>query len=732
MRLHPNTIEAVKERSDIVDVVSERVALKKQGREYVGLCPFHDDKSPSMTVSPAKQFYYCFSCGAGGNAIKFLMELDKRSFTDVVMELAQKAQVPVQTLEPEKGQELQRQLSERDRLYEVMAIASKFYEHALHQVQGHHALTYLTEKRKLAPDVIQDFQLGYAPGGWDTLFRYLTEQKQFPVSVVEAAGLIVPRKSGQGFYDRFRDRLMIPICDPQGRVIGFGGRGLTDDAKPKYLNSPETALFDKGRMLFGLDKAKQTIAQRDGAIVVEGYFDVIALHAAGLSNAVAALGTALSATQVRLLLRFTESKRVILNFDADGAGQRATERAIGELETLAYNGDVQLRVLNLPGGKDADEYLQSHSPSAYFQLLDEAPLWLDWQIELALQGRDLRQADQFQGAIAELVKLLGKLPNPALRSHYTRVCAERLGMQDSRFTLQLEQDLRSQIKGQRWPGKSKKWQRPADTSLRECAEAELLRIYLHCPDHRPNVKAVLEERELEFAMSHHRFLWRQILRLEQNWADLGPTVDDALDFRAELLGSPEFSSEDLLPIQPLLNLDETGRLDLTRPELSLRSAAAAMESLSCAKRCRYLLDAWLHSYLHYQVLTEKYQEFLETGELDLAFFTPGDAGAPSPLAKVIDLHTRRPLPGSGGTPLTQGSLALAPQKQPTIHSAEELEAALDKAFNQQQTHLDDYHRDRQYLHQLTQQRQTSYDDLTRYPAALELGNEDDGESGESE
>ena len=725
MRLHPNTIEAVKERADIVDVVSERVALKKQGRDFVGLCPFHDDKSPSFTVSPTKQFYYCFSCQAGGNSIKFLMELDKRSFTDVVMELAQKNQVPVQTVEPEKRQELQRQLSERDRLYEVMAIAAKFYEHALHQVQGHHALTYLTEKRKFSPAVIQQFQLGYAPGGWDTLLRYLTEQKQFPVSVVEAAGLIVPRKSGQGFYDRFRDRLMIPICDPQGRVIGFGGRGLTDDAKPKYLNSPETPLFDKGRMLFGLDRAKGAIAKRDGAIVVEGYFDVIALHAAGLNNAVAALGTALSAAQVKLLLRFTESKRVILNFDADGAGQRATERAIGELETLAYNGDVQLRVLNLPGGKDADEFLKSHSASAYFQLLDKAPLWLDWQIELALAGQDLRQADQFQGAIANLVKLLGKLPNPALRSHYTRVCAERLGQQDSRFTLQLEQDLRSQVKGQRWQGRSKKWQRPADTSLREVAEGQLLQIYLHCPGHRPMVRAVLEERELEFGMSHHRFLWRQILRLEQNWAELGATDEDVLDFRAELLGSPEFSSEDLLPIQPLLNLDEKGRLELARPELTVRSAAAAMESLSCAKRCRYLLDAWLNSYLKYQILTQKYQEFLESGELDLDFFTPGQDEDASPLAKVIDLKTRRSLPNKGGGLANQGSLALAPQVQPMIRNEEELEAALDRAFNQQQGNLEDYHRDRQYLHQLTQQRQTTYDDLAQYPAAPDSNSTED-------
>ena len=302
-RLHPETIEAVRERADIVDIVSEHVVLKKQGKDFVGLCPFHDDKSPSFSVSPGKQFYYCFSCGAGGNTFKFLMELGKRPFADVVLDLARRYQVSVRTLEPAKRQELQRQLSLREQLYEILAVTAKFFEHALRQSDGEAAMTYLNASRRLKQETIQQFQLGYAPGGWQTLYGFLVEQKRYPVDLVEKAGLIAPRQSGSGYYDRFRDRLIIPIHDIQGRVIGFGGRTLTDE-RPKYLNSPDTELFDKGKTLFGLNLAKAAIAKQDRAVVVEGYFDVIALHAVGISNAVAALGTALNIAQVRQLLRY--------------------------------------------------------------------------------------------------------------------------------------------------------------------------------------------------------------------------------------------------------------------------------------------------------------------------------------------------------------------------------------------------------------------------------------------
>ncbi|MEB3172249.1 MAG: DNA primase, partial [Cyanobacteriota bacterium] len=397
-RLHPRTIEAVKERADIVDVVGEHVVLKKKGREFVGICPFHDDKSPSMTVSPAKQFYYCFSCGAGGNAIKFLMELQRISFSEVVLELARKYQLPVETLDGPQQERLRQQLSRREQLHRVMTLACGFFRSQLQQSEGQAALDYLKGNRGLLPATIEAFELGYAPDRWDGLLQHLQQVEGLDPTLLEAAGLIVPRKGGDGFYDRFRGRLMVPIKDRQGRVIGFGGRSL-DGSEPKYLNSPETELFEKGKHLFGLDKAAEAIRKDDRAVVVEGYFDVIALHAAGITNAVAALGTALSSQQITQLCRCCDGKRLILNFDADGAGVRAAQRAIGEVEQLALQGQLELRVLQLPAGKDPDEYLKAHGAGDYRSLLDQAPVWLDWQIEQVLAGLDLSRSDQFQQAV---------------------------------------------------------------------------------------------------------------------------------------------------------------------------------------------------------------------------------------------------------------------------------------------------------------------------------------------
>lgn len=584
-RLHPDTVEDVKQRVDIVDVVSEHVVLRKRGKDYTGLCPFHDDKSPSFSVSPGKQFYYCFSCGAGGNAIKFMMEIGKRSFADVVLDLARRYQVPVKTLEPAQRQELQRQLSLREQLYEVLALTGKFFEHALRQPDGQAAFTYLREKRQLQEETIQQFQLGYAPGGWQTLYGYLVEQKRYPVELVEKAGLIVPRQEGRGYYDRFRDRLMIPIHDLQGRTIGFGGRSLGDE-QPKYLNSPETELFDKGKTLFALDKARATIAKQDRAVVVEGYFDVIALHASGITNAVASLGTALSITQVKLLSRYTESKQIVLNFDADSAGSKATERAIGEVADLAYQGEVQLRVLNIPTGKDPDEFLKTHSAEEYQDLLDAAPLWLDWQIQQTLATADLSQADQFQASVQEIVKLLGNLPNATLRTHYIHRCAELLSQGNARLTMQLEQDLRLQVRGQRWHGRSQKWQRPGDRSLLEESEAQLLRLYLHLPDYRVPIKTALEERDLDFSLSHHRFLWQQILELE---ADRG--AGDATDLISRLQDCYT-DAEWFTLIQPLFQLDEKSQRDLLRAPLVIRTAMGCLERIMCEKRRRHFLDLW--------------------------------------------------------------------------------------------------------------------------------------------
>lgn len=625
-RLHPDTVEEIKQRADIVDVVSEYVVLRKRGKDYVGLCPFHDEKTPSFTVSPTKQIYYCFGCQAGGNSIKFLMELGKNSFAEVVLDLARRYQVPVQTLEPEQRQELQRQISLREQLYEVLASAGQFYQHALRQSQGKKAYEYLQTNRQLQEATIQQFGLGYAPAGWETLHRYLVEDKHYPVQLVEKAGLIKPRKEGSGYYDVFRDRLMIPIRDIQGRVIAFGGRTLTDE-QPKYLNSPETELFSKGKTLFALDQAKGGISQSDQAIVVEGYFDAIALYAAGITNAVASLGTALSIEQVKLILRYTESKQLVLNFDADKAGNIAAERAIGEIADLAYKGEVQLKILNIPDGKDADEYLYTHTAEDYRELLTNAPLWLDWQIQQITHNRDLKQATDFQQVTQQIVKLLRNIANSDTRNYYVSHCAEILSLGDARLIPLRVENLLTQIS----PATSaysqplttkKQWTNgktthsplptPHSPNLLELAEALLLRIYLHCPEQREIVIETLEERDLEFSLSHHRYLWQKILEL----------TGEEIDLISSLQNQYLELSEQIELVSHLFYVDEIRKKEMLRTHQVVQAAIACMERVLREKRYRHFLELWQQTdaeaepekwQLYYQSF---YTEKLRLQELD--------------------------------------------------------------------------------------------------------------------
>jgi DNA primase len=595
----------VKERADIVDVVGEHVLLKKKGRELVGICPFHDDTSPSMTVSPAKQIYYCFSCGAGGNAIKFLMEFQRASFSDVVLELARRYQLPVETLEGPQQERLRQQLSRRDLLHRVLTLAAGWFAAQLRAPEGADALRYLKVSRGLSETTLADFQLGYAPNRWDGLLTHLAAVEGFGPELLEAAGLVVARKGGEGFYDRFRHRVMVPIRDRQGRVIGFGGRSL-DGAEPKYLNSPETEVFAKGQHLFALDRAADPIRRADLAVVVEGYFDAISLHAAGITHAVAALGTALSRQQITQLCRCCDSKRLVLNFDADRAGVRAAERAIGEVEHLALQGQLDLRVLQLPDGKDADDYLRLHGAGNYRALLEGAPLWLDWLIEQELVGRDLSRSDQFQQAVAALVALLGKLPQSAVRSRYMQTVAERLSGGQVRLAQQLEADLRLQVKGQRWHGRASRWDTPAAAGIQERAEAEILQLYLHCPQLRGEIRRHLRSWEQEdFCLRPHRRLWAAITDLEE--AHLGvPRLEaitrggeeghDLADLPLTELLMPQLAAgegeDGLVRFLPLLEPSELQRQSFHHPLLHLRGAIASRARLAAEKRCRHLLDAW--------------------------------------------------------------------------------------------------------------------------------------------
>jgi DNA primase len=452
-------------------------------------------------------------------------------------------------------------------------------------------MQYLRSDRQFTEATIQQFGLGYAPAGWETLYRYLVEDKHYPLQLVEKAGLIKPRKEGGGYYDVFRDRLMIPIRDVQGKVIAFGGRTLSDE-QPKYLNSPETELFSKGKTLFALDQAKGGIAKLDQAVVVEGYFDAIAPHAAGITNVVASLGTALSLEQVRLILRYTDSKQLVLNFDADKAGTNAAERAIGEIAELAYKGEVQLKILNLPDGKDADEYLRSHTPDDYRQLLANAPLWIDWQIQQIISDRDLRQATDFQQVTQQLVKLLKNIVNKDTLNYYISYCAEILSLGDTRLIPLRVENLLTQIapSGSQLPvSRVNKPQSTAklslvqtERSLLEQAEGLLLRIYLHCPEQRQAIIDELEMRNLEFSLSHHRFLWQQILQAAGEQVELISYLQDRYLELAEELGV----------VSHLFHLNEKSKKEILRTPHVIQAAIACVELVMREKRYHHFQELW--------------------------------------------------------------------------------------------------------------------------------------------
>jgi DNA primase len=600
-RLHPDTIEEVNQRIDIVDVISEHIVLRKRGKDFLGLCPFHNEKTPSFSVSQDKQVYYCFGCGAGGNTYKFLMEIGKQSFAEVVLDLARRYQVEVKTIEPEERQEIQHQLTVREELYRILAVTASFYQHALHQSQGETALAYLRSQRNIEDATISKFQLGYAPAGWETLYRYLVETKRYPVNFLEQAGLIKPRKTGSGYYDVFRDRLMIPIMDLQGRIIGFGSRSLKEEDQPKYLNSPETPLFNKSKTLFALDQARSSISREDCAVVVEGYFDAIALHEAGITNVVASLGTAFTQDQLKQLLRFTPSKQVILNFDADNAGNKATERAIAEVETLVYSGVVQLRILNLSDGKDADEFIKSREDGAvlYYQALADAPLWLDWLIKRLITDKNLKAADEFQQVATGMIKLLNKLQDANQRNHYLTHCAELLSQGDARLVFQNLTTLKSQIKSPRpryqedysFKKKSNLEQPtliiPAnpERELLEQAESLLLRIYIHYPRYREEIIEQLEAKDLLFNLPVHRFLWQQIITIETETSDSSPNNANPLlsELHNRSLDFPETMSK----VTRLFNLNEKTQEDIFRTDVQIAKAITSLELVNYQKRQIY-------------------------------------------------------------------------------------------------------------------------------------------------
>lgn len=393
---------------DILEVISKYISLKKSGQNYKGLCPFHSEKTPSFVVSPAKQLFHCFGCGTGGNAITFLMKHEKSSFTDVVKKLGQDAGIFIEGVTKDNKKE--------NLLYELNTLAASFYHDNLIKTKdAESARSYLT-KRGLTMDIIERFNIGFGINSWDSTYDFL-KKKGFHEDLLLKSGLIIPRNNGTGYYDRFRSRIMFPIYDIQKRVAGFGGRVL-DDSTPKYLNSPETPVFIKGNLLYGLDTAKDSIKETGHAIIVEGYLDVIAAHQAGIFNVVGTLGTAFTPSHLRLVQRLCD--KVILTFDSDTAGINAALRTLD----VFIDSEIEARVLLLPEGEDPDSFIRKNGNTAFLELISKARSIIDFTLD-----RIIKRITGVKGNLSlevkvknaeECLNIIRKIHNRIEQDHYLK------------------------------------------------------------------------------------------------------------------------------------------------------------------------------------------------------------------------------------------------------------------------------------------------------------------------
>lgn len=406
-------IEEVRSRNDIVDVVSGYVRLQRKGANYFGLCPFHSEKSPSFSVSPGKQMYYCFGCGAGGNVFTFLMEYENYTFPEAVKALADRSGIDLP--EQEYSEEARRQADQKTQLLELQKKAAKYYYYLLRQPGGRIGYEYL-KNRALTDETIQKFGLGFAGQHSKELYQYL-KHEGYGDLLLKEAGLFNIDERG-GVYDKFWNRVMFPIMDIHHRVIGFGGR-VMGDAKPKYLNSPETKIFDKSRNLYGLNFARSS--RKNHFIICEGYMDVIALHQAGFTEAVASLGTALTSQQAMLMKRYTDE--VLVTYDSDEAGTKAALRAIPILKEAG----LQMRVINLKPYKDPDEFIKNRGQEAFRQRIEEAQNSFFFEIAVLEGGYNLKDPAAKTTFFEEVAKKLLSFSDEIERNNYIEAIASKYG-----------------------------------------------------------------------------------------------------------------------------------------------------------------------------------------------------------------------------------------------------------------------------------------------------------------
>jgi DNA primase len=417
MRIPRGFAEDVRNQADIFRIVSDYVTLKKRGANYIACCPFHSEKTPSFNVHPGKGIYKCFGCGAGGDVIGFVMQIEGCSYPEAVRIVAQKHGIAIPLAE--ETEDYKRLARDRETVLRLNEWAAEFFAQQLSdETEGAAARDYI-RSRAIAETTCKEFRVGYSPDRWDALFNHL-KQRGATIDEIDTSGLAVLKEQG-GLYDRFRGRLMFPITDSQGRVIAFGGR-IMGEGEPKYLNSPETAVYTKGRNLFGLDHAKNEIRRLGFAILVEGYLDCIIPHQEGIKNVVASLGTALTESQVRLLRRYMEQPRIVVNFDPDSAGQAATLRSI---EMLLAEG-FKVNILRMPTDQDPDEFVREHGAERFLSLLKTTQPYIEYIIDITISQNDITRPTGKVEAINAILPHLARMRDKVARADYADQIADRL------------------------------------------------------------------------------------------------------------------------------------------------------------------------------------------------------------------------------------------------------------------------------------------------------------------
>ena len=443
-------VSLIKDRLDIVDVVSQYVVLKKSGANYWGLCPFHNDTKPSMSVSPSKGIYKCFSCGVGGDALNFLVRIQNREYKDVIFELAEQFGIEL----PKKFNASNETKTQKSEMTKACAKAAKFYHTQLRSAEDANKAMTALRKRDINDEIIDKFTLGWAPDKYDLLYKELS--KEFKDDILEGAGLILKSNKG-GWIDRFRNRIIIPIRNENGDFVAFGARAVDEGQNPKYLNSSDSMIYNKSKLLFGLDTAKEHIKEEDSVVIMEGYFDVISAQAYGVGNAVASCGTALTSDHVKLLSRYTKSRRIYLSFDTDKAGINATKRGSEVIKTtLSTLGNVkqfdeshissavdekyacEIRVVSPPQGKDPDEFIRTMGGEAFKEHIKEAPLLIDFLLNNILKEKNNAKTPQEKAVlVTEVIEVLQDVNNKIIQSEYVKMVASVLEVNENALLKEL-------------------------------------------------------------------------------------------------------------------------------------------------------------------------------------------------------------------------------------------------------------------------------------------------------